>query len=80
MLSYEIENKLREKVDKYELYNLQSDIRQLKDKVTELSNNVFRLSSTIDGVRTQINEILVTISNSTIETLIEDINNIRRNL
>jgi len=46
MNSYEIESKLREKADKWELHSLQTENRELKSHVNELERKIGYLEST----------------------------------
>lgn len=45
MNTYEIEGKLRDKVDKWELYNIQSENRELKSQVRDLERRIDALES-----------------------------------
>jgi len=46
MNSYEIERKLNEKVDKWEMHSLQAENRELKNHVNELERKIQELEST----------------------------------
>lgn len=47
MNTYEIERKLGEKVDKWEMHSLQTENRELKSHVNELERKIGQLESTI---------------------------------
>jgi len=45
-MNYEIERGLRDKVDKWELHNVQNENRELKSKIHELENEIGYLVGT----------------------------------
>ena len=45
MNSYEIESKLRDKADKYELHNLQSENRELRSQIHDLERKIGNLEA-----------------------------------
>lgn len=49
MNTYEIERKLGEKVEKWELKSLQTENRELKSQVNELERKIGQLESTISN-------------------------------
>ena len=51
MNSYEIESKLRDKADKWELHNLQNENRELKSKIHDLERKIDNL----EGANSNIN-------------------------
>lgn len=54
MNSYEIESKLRDKADKWELHNLQNENRELKSKIHDLERKIGNL----EGVNSNKNYML----------------------
>ena len=46
MNSYEIESKLRDKADKWELHNLQNENRELKSQIHDLERKIGNLEGT----------------------------------
>jgi len=49
MNTYDIERKLGEKVDKWEMHSLQTENRELKSQVNELERKIGYLESTISN-------------------------------
>ena len=54
MNSYEIESKLRDKADKWELHNLQNENRELKSQIHDLERKIGNL----EGANSNINYML----------------------
>ena len=54
MNSYEIEGKLRDKADKWELHNVQNENRELKSQIHELERRIGNL----EGVNSNKNYLL----------------------
>ena len=44
-MNYEIERKLNDKVDKWELYNIQTENRELKSQIQELERKIDNLEN-----------------------------------
>ena len=53
-MNYEIEQALRQKADNYKVYELESEIRQLKSKNTELQYKIERALSQLNNYQNVI--------------------------
>lgn len=79
MLSYEVQNALHQKADKFEIHNLDSKIQSLKNEIRDLSENLRRAenyNSTLREVLVKLCDILSEMN----DELFNEFQNIRMSL
>lgn len=64
MNTYEIENKLRDKADKWELHNLKSEVERLQNENRNLDDKVARLENRISNHYSAIEQLVQIIIDS----------------
>ena len=62
-MNYEIERKLNDKVDKWELYNLQNEIRSAKSEVNELEKRLSNSVGEINNLRSALAQLMDLLMN-----------------
>ena len=58
MNSYEIESKLRDKADKWELHNLQNENRELKSQILDLERKIGNLEGVNSNKKYMLDRLL----------------------
>jgi predicted nucleic acid-binding Zn-ribbon protein len=62
-MNYEIERKLNDKVDKWELYNLQNEIRSAKSEVNELEKRLSNSVGEINNLKSALAQLMDLLMN-----------------
>jgi hypothetical protein len=80
-MNYEIESKLRDKADKWEVQNTQNEISHLKNEINDLQRSISRLES-VNSNRYYVLDRLITLltEHSQFEDISNQLNEIRCNL
>jgi regulator of replication initiation timing len=78
-MNYEIERKLNDKVDKWELHNLQNEIRNTKTEINDLQQRLSNSIGEINNLRSALAQLMDLLSNEIEIDKFNSIQNIKGN-